>query len=230
GGRDRRCCARIDDASRLDAAAAGDSCADADSRRRRGFRHTACRRTRHAPRHRRFQARGDSRRGPSQQPRAARRVSHGPRALPRPSGIVVGVRVFRPLLVAVAVVALLAAFPRAQESLSEAARRKTLDQLLDLYVRNGDVYYRALKADRRKLDGCLNSVAAAPVAKMSRDDQIAFWLNAYNALVLRTVVDHYPIQGHSAEYPPRSIRQIPGAFERLPHRVGGRTLTLDQLE
>src|SRR5206468_651289 len=27
-----------------------------------------------------------------------------------------------------------------------------------------------------------------------------------------------------------SIRQIPGAFERLTHRVAGRTLTLDQIE
>ena len=60
--------------------------------------------------------------------------------------------------------------------------------------------------------------------------QLAFWLNAYNALVLRTVIDHYPIQGRSAEYPAKSIRQIPGAFERLPHRVAGRTLTLDQIE
>ena len=31
-------------------------------------------------------------------------------------------------------------------------------------------------------------------------------------------------------YPAKSIRQIPGAFERLTHRVAGRTLTLDQIE
>ena len=36
--------------------------------------------------------------------------------------------------------------------------------------------------------------------------------------------------GRSAAYPPKSIRQISGAFERLPHRVAGRTLTLDQIE
>ena len=63
-----------------------------------------------------------------------------------------------------------------------------------------------------------------------RAEQIAFWLNAYNALVLRTVIDHYPIQGRSGEYPAKSIRQIPGAFERLTHRVAGRMMTLDQIE
>ena len=137
-------------------------------------------------------------------------------------------KAFRPLLVLF--VCLLVAAPRAQESLADAARRKALDQLLDLYVRNGDVYYRALKAERGKLDGFLNLVGAASVGKMSREEQMAFWLNAYDAIVLRTVVDHYPIQGHSPDYPARSIRQIPGAFERLQHRVAGRMLTLDQIE
>jgi hypothetical protein len=73
-------------------------------------------------------------------------------------------------------------------------------------------------------------LATAAPEQWSRDEQISFWLNAYNALVLKTVVDHYPIQGHAAGYPSKSIRQVPGAFERLPHRVGGRTLTLDQIE
>jgi hypothetical protein len=121
------------------------------------------------------------------------------------------------------------AAPAAQEP-TEAARSKSFDQLLDLYVRNGEVYYRAIKSERSKLDGYLAQIASASVDKGPRDEQIAFWLNAYNALVLRTVVDHYPIQGRSAEYPAKSIRQIPGAFERLPHRVAGRTLTLDQIE
>lgn len=119
--------------------------------------------------------------------------------------------------------------PAAQDS-GEAVRSKSLDQLLDLYVRGGDVYYRAIKSERAKLDSYVNQLATASVDKAPREEQIAFWLNAYNALVLRTVIDHYPIQGRSSEYPAKSIRQIPGAFERLTHRVGGRTLTLDQIE
>jgi hypothetical protein len=134
------------------------------------------------------------------------------------------------LIVLLIVLPLLIVPVRGQESLGDAARRKTFDQLLDLYVRNGDVYYRALRSDRAKLDGYINLLATASVAKGSRQEQIAFWLNAYNALVLRTVIDHYPIQARSSQYPAKSIRQIPGAFERLPHRVAGRTLTLDQIE
>jgi hypothetical protein len=118
--------------------------------------------------------------------------------------------------------------PSAQDG--EVAHSRNFDQLLDLYVRGGDVYYRAIKSERAKLDGYVSQLATASVEKAPRDEQIAFWLNAYDALVLRTVIDHYPIQGKSSEYPARSIRQIPGAFERLTHRVAGRTLTLDQIE
>ena len=129
----------------------------------------------------------------------------------------------------IVLVSLSAAMPAAQESAADA-RRKAFDQILDANVRDGLVYYRALKLERAKLDGYVNQLAATEPDKLSRNEQIAFWLNAYNALVLRTVVDHYPIQGRSGDYPAKSIRQISGAFERLPHKVGGRTLTLDQIE
>jgi hypothetical protein len=130
----------------------------------------------------------------------------------------------------IAIVCAAAAAPTAQEPAAENARRKTFDQLLDLNVRSGDVYYRALKAERGRLDAYVTSLAPAAVDKLPREERLAFWLNAYDALVLKTIVDHYPIQGRSADYPAKSIRQIPGAFERLPHRVAGRTLTLDQIE
>ena len=127
-------------------------------------------------------------------------------------------------------VLLVAAAPRAQESSIDAAKRNTLDEILDTYVRDGYVYYRALRAERGKLDRYVNQIASVDLNRLSRDEKMAFWLNAYNALVLRTVVDHYPIQRRSGQYPEHSIRQIPGAFERLPHHVAGRMVTLDQIE
>jgi len=118
---------------------------------------------------------------------------------------------------------------RAQDT-SVDARGRNLDQVLDVYVRDGYVYYRALKQDRRLLDAYVNGLAAVSIDAAPRDERLAFWLNAYNALVLRTVIDHVPIPPRSSDYPPGSIRQIPGAFERLTHRVAGRSVTLDQIE
>ena len=107
-----------------------------------------------------------------------------------------------------------------------------LDRLLDLYVRDGLVYYAALKSDRAALDRYLTAIANEPAGLTSwpSDVRAAFWLNAYNALVLGTVVDHYPIRGTSADYPTDSIRQIAGAFDGRSHRVAGRAVTLDEIE
>jgi hypothetical protein len=121
----------------------------------------------------------------------------------------------------------LAGAPAPQEF---SGRHRLLDEILDLYVRDGFVYYRALKGDRAKLDAYLAQLAAASIDKESRDEQVAFWLNAYDAIVLRTVIDHYPAPRRSNDYPARSIRQVPGAFERERHTVAGRPVTLDQIE
>jgi len=122
---------------------------------------------------------------------------------------------------------LMAAAPQAQQP---SIVLGPFDLILDTYVRDGYVYYRALKIERRRLDEYVRGFASADVDKRSRNEQIAFWLNAYNALVLQTVIDNYPAPRRSTEYPQRSIRQTPGAFERLTHRVAGRMLTLDQIE
>ena len=108
------------------------------------------------------------------------------------------------------------------------------DALLDVHVRDGLVYYRALQQDRARLGRYISSLNApavgAAIGSWDRDRQKAFWMNAYNAFVLETVVNHYPIRGQAAAYPANSIRQIPGAFEKLPHMAAGKRVTLDEIE
>ena len=107
-----------------------------------------------------------------------------------------------------------------------------LDQILDVSVRDGLVYYRALKAERGRLDRYIASlnVPSATYDAWTADRKMAFWVNAYNAFVLETVVSNYPIRGTSSAYPASSIRQVPGAFERTKHRAAGRSVTLDEIE
>lgn len=138
----------------------------------------------------------------------------------------------RATLVVLVLLALMLPVSARQEPDPPAAPTSPFDQLLDVNVRDGLVYYRALKADRRRLDAYVAGldVPAATVAGWQRDRQVAFWLNAYNALVLRTVVDSYPIRGAAAGSPANSIRQIPGAFDRKTWRVAGKAMTLDQIE
>ena len=134
-------------------------------------------------------------------------------------------------LIAVCVLLACATWPSAaQQASADAARESVFDAILETHVRDGLVYYRALKAERGRLDGYVTSLADRSLENTSRQTQLAFWLNAYNAMVLKTVVDHYPIPTRTQDYPAGSIRQIPGAFERTPHRVARRMLTLDDIE
>ena len=100
---------------------------------------------------------------------------------------------------------------------------RPLDQILDVNVRDGLVYYRALKADRGRLDRYIASlnVPAATYQGWSKGQQMAFWVNAYNAFVLQTVINHYPMQG--------TIKQVPGAYDKA-FRAAGRSVTLDSIE
>jgi hypothetical protein len=134
-------------------------------------------------------------------------------------------------LSAVMAVAVLGVVPGALAPAShEAELRAEYDRVLDEYVRDGLVYYRAVKSTRQGLDAYVQSLSAPIEPSASPEAQMAFWLNAYNALVLKTVVDHYPIATRSTDYPAHSIRQIPGAFDGIRHQVGGRGVTLNDIE
>jgi hypothetical protein len=65
-------------------------------------------------------------------------------------------------------------------------------------------------------------------------EKIALWVNAYNALTLKTIVDHYPIKKggllSGLRFPESSIRQIPGVWDKTRHPVMGKPVTLDQIE
>jgi hypothetical protein len=121
---------------------------------------------------------------------------------------------------------------RAQGTAPSETLHRPFDQILDVNVRDGLVYYRALRSERGRLDRYVASlnVPAATLEGWSREHKMAFWLNAYNAIVLQTVINRYPIQGTSKSYPANSVRQIPGAFEQAKHRIAGRSVTLDEIE
>ena len=101
---------------------------------------------------------------------------------------------------------------------------RPFDQILDSNVRDGMVYYRALQGSRGALERYITSLNVAPATyeQWSKPQQMAFWVNAYNAFVLQTVITHYPLHG--------TIRSIPGAFDKTPWRAAGKSVTLDQIE
>lgn len=108
--------------------------------------------------------------------------------------------------------------------------------VLDSVLREGRVDYRELKERPARLEKFVNelgAVSADEYGSWSKPDQLAFWLNAYNAFTVKAIVDHYPIQARGLaawRYPRNSIRQIPGVWDRLKWKAAGRELTLDEIE
>ncbi len=100
----------------------------------------------------------------------------------------------------------------------------------------GLVDYRGLKQNRSGLEDfslSLARVGSETYAGWKEEEQVAFWINAYNALTLKAIVAHYPIESSflaSLRFPRNSIRQISGVWDELLFSVMNEKVTLDQIE
>jgi Protein of unknown function, DUF547 len=110
-------------------------------------------------------------------------------------------------------------------------------EILKRYVDDdGMVNYAELNANRKDLDAFITSLGnlkTAAYKKWSTKERTAFWINAYNAITLRAIIDHYPINASgpgTSRYPENSIRQIPGVWKKLTFNVRGKKWTLDKIE
>jgi hypothetical protein len=109
--------------------------------------------------------------------------------------------------------------------------------VLTTYVnQQGMVNYRELKAKPDRLNSFLARLADLPPVtyqKWDKQKKIALWINAYNGLTLKAIIDHYPIRASFFKrflYPRNSIRQIPGVWDNLRFPVMGKRMTLDEME
>lgn len=98
--------------------------------------------------------------------------------------------------------------------------------LLKRHVKNGVVSYAGFKADEAKLDRFLDLLAKADPAKMTRNQSMAFYINAYNAWTIKLILSKYPGI--------KSIRDIgwflSGPWKKKIVRLKQGLVTLDYLE
>lgn len=95
------------------------------------------------------------------------------------------------------------------------------DAFFKAHVKNGKVDYRGVKAAPETLATLTEFVGAASLSGLSADQKKAFYLNAYNLLV---------IQGIVAAYPVGSPMDISGFFDKNKHLVAGEKITLNDIE
>lgn len=95
------------------------------------------------------------------------------------------------------------------------------DRFFKTYVKSGKVDYRSLVKDTRLLDSLVTSIGSYELRNQPKAVQKAFYVNAYNILVIKGVADRYPIE---------SPIKVDGFFKEIKFNVAGRSITLDQLE
>ena len=130
----------------------------------------------------------------------------------------------------------IAGWGASDESNAERIEHAAWQEILDAYVRPDEagvnlVDYAALKEsadDSAKLAAYLDELQGIDPTGRARDEQMAYWINLYNALTVRTVVSEYPVD---------SIKDIheglipnSGPWQDVRARVNGRDLTLDDIE
>jgi len=106
------------------------------------------------------------------------------------------------------------------------------------YVKdNGLVDYKTLRRKRLDLRAVLeefNKLDRKTYESWSREDKIAFWINAYNLKMLDILAENYPIQPksrfHSVVWGPNSIRHIEGIWTRHKFLVMDEEFTLSAVE
>ena len=93
----------------------------------------------------------------------------------------------------------------------------------------GQVNYKGFIDDKTLLDEYLNLLSENPPAKnWSEKEQLAYWINAYNAFTVKLIIDHYPV---------KTIKQLGGAVTMVNSawdikffKIGGIDFDLNTIE
>ncbi|MCF8143407.1 MAG: DUF547 domain-containing protein [Deltaproteobacteria bacterium] len=99
-------------------------------------------------------------------------------------------------------------------------------ELLDKYVKNGVADYQGFKNEEGKLDRYLKILEETDPKKLPRNEQFAFYINAYNAWTIKLILSAYPDI--------KSIKDLGSLFKspwkKKIARIDGDVMTLDNIE
>lgn len=111
---------------------------------------------------------------------------------------------------------------------TQSFNHRPYDQLLQKYVHVDPktkltrVNYKGLKKDRATLDTYLQSLAKADLKQYNRDALMALLINAYNAYTLSLIITN--------DGKIKSIRDIDDPWKHAKYKLGGATVSLDNIE
>lgn len=106
-------------------------------------------------------------------------------------------------------------------NMAQASFFTEADAFFKKHVTNGRVDYENIKANPAELIGLVKQIGSYSPSGKSAAEQKAFYINAYNVLMIASVVEKYPISKPT---------DVPGVFDAKKHKVAGASLTLSDIE
>ena len=118
----------------------------------------------------------------------------------------------------------------AQNTPSQPVSHDIWDALLKKHVNaDGFVDYKNFQRDSNELKRYLNQLAAAPPDdSWPRAEQMAYWINAYNAFTIQLILENYPVK--SIKDIKRGIAFVNSVWDIKFIRIGDKTYDLNNIE
>ncbi|MGV6827822.1 MAG: DUF547 domain-containing protein [Flavobacteriales bacterium] len=96
------------------------------------------------------------------------------------------------------------------------------DLLQENVSNNGHVNYKDFKSDGTKLKEYITSLSKnTPTSSWTKEDKLAYWINAYNALTVDLIVRNYPV---------KSIKDIKDPWDQRLWKLGDKWYNLNEIE
>lgn len=95
------------------------------------------------------------------------------------------------------------------------------DAFFSKYVSDGRVDYQKIAENIDELDKLVEQIDNTTLKLSPAIDKKAFYINAYNILVIKGITDNYPVE---------SPLKVDGFFDKIKYPVAGESLTLNDIE
>ncbi len=107
--------------------------------------------------------------------------------------------------------------------ITEAFNHKSWNDLLQKHVsKEGTVNYKTFKADRKPLSSYITLLSQnLPDNNWSKEDKLAYWINAYNAMTIDLILRNYPV---------KSIKDIKDPWKQRLWKLGKKKYNLEDIE
>ncbi len=110
---------------------------------------------------------------------------------------------------------------------------QVFDELLKKHVsKDGKVNYRGFIQEKERLEKYLKLLSENPPDRVTwtKNQQLAYWINAYNAFTIQLIMDNYPVKSIQDLHPKLKIPMVNTVWHVKFFSIGGKETSLDEIE